>query len=347
MTVTGKGDNTGQLDNEASAWFLSRGGGTMCPAQEAAFAEWLARSPQHEEAYDAVEAIWSAASQLERHPSFETTRRWAIAAAARGRATRRVVLTGLAAAVVCMGGLAVYLQAGPKPLAAQSFRTAVGQQATITLPDGSQVTLNTDTRLRTETDEDKRLVYLERGQAFFRVAKDPRRPFVVNAAGRTVTAIGTAFDVRVDRGALKVVLVEGKVRVESAKPSPAREIVAPDGARPAAPPPPVATEMSAGTQLVAPDEADWRVTRTDTARATSWLDGRLFFDGVGLADVVEELNRYSTRKMVIVDPSLAKFRMSGNFTPGDVHGFSQALRVAGVADLREEPDGGIRIVPLQ
>src|SRR5690606_34057777 len=110
MTFTTENGNTEQIENEASVWFLTRDGGTMSPEQEAAFAEWLARSPKHEEAYSAVEAIWSAASQLERHPSFETTRRWAIAAAARGRATRRVVLTGLAAAVIGMGGLAVYLQ---------------------------------------------------------------------------------------------------------------------------------------------------------------------------------------------------------------------------------------------
>jgi len=208
------------------------------------------------------------------------------------------------------------------------------------------VTLNTDTVVRTTADDDRRLVYLDKGQAFFRVAKDARRPFVVTAAGRTVTAIGTAFDVRVDHGALKVVLVEGKVRVESAKPQAAPQKT--QTAVPGSPPPaaPMSTDMSAGSQLVAPDDADWRLTRTDVARETSWLKGQLVFDGVGLAIIVEELNRYSTRKMVVADPRLAERRLSGNFAPGDVHGFSRALRAAGVADIREESDGEIQIIPL-
>src|SRR5690606_27077091 len=111
--------------------------------------------------------------------------------------------------------------------------------------------------------------YLDKGQAFFRVAKDRRYPFVVSAAGRTVTALGTAFDVRVDSGALKVVLVEGKVRVESITPT---LLPTTDGAVQAPTPAATqATEMSAGSQLVAPDDADWRLTRTNVARETSWL----------------------------------------------------------------------------
>jgi transmembrane sensor len=247
-----------------------------------------------------------------------------------------------AAAVVGLGGLGVYLQTMPKPLVDQSFRTAVGQQATVTLPDGSQLTLNTDTVVRTKADEDRRLVYLDRGQAFFKVAKNPRHPFVVQAAGRTVTALGTAFDVRVDHGELKVVLVEGRVRVQSAKPS---AVPPANGAAPTPAPPPMTTDMAAGSQLVAVTDSDWRLTSTNVERETSWLKGQLVFDDQALGAIVEEMNRYSTRKMVI-DDDLAQRRLSGNFTPGDVHGFSQALRAAGLADLREGSDGAIRIVPL-
>ena len=346
MTDTIEATVTEEIRSEATAWFLRRDAAPLSEAEDIAFDAWLAKSPTHLEIYEAVEAFWSATSQLERHPGFEATRRWAIASVDRARRTRRAFAGGLVAAVVALGGLSFYLESGPKPLANQSFRTTVGQQATVTLPDGSQVTLNTDTVVRTKADEDRRLVYLDRGQAFFRVAEDARRPFVVTAAGRTVTAIGTAFDVRVDRGALKVVLVEGKVRVESAKPAaPPQDVQtgAPDPQPPAAP---MTTEMSAGSQLVAPDDADWRLTRTNVARETSWLKGQLVFDGIELAAVVEELNRYSTRKMVIGDPRLAERRLSGNFTPGDVHGFSRALRAAGVADIRDEPDGEIQIIPL-
>src|SRR5690606_34195438 len=112
---------------------------------------------------------------------------------------RPALAAGLAIAILGGSGvLTVQNLLGPKPLATQAFRTELGQRSTVTLPDGSVVTLNTDTVVRTRADGERRLVYLDKGQAFFEVAKDPRRPFVVTAAGRTVTALGTAFDVRVD-----------------------------------------------------------------------------------------------------------------------------------------------------
>src|SRR5690606_13157038 len=142
-------------------------------------------------------------------------------------------------------------------------------------------------------------VYLDRGQAFFKVARDRRHPFVVAAAGRTVTALGTAFDLRVDDGGLKVVLVEGKVRVEAARPAAGAASPAPAAA-------PMATDMSAGSRLVARDDTEWRLTPTDVGRQTSWLKGQLVFDGAPLGEVVEEMNRYSTRKIAIADPALAE-----------------------------------------
>jgi transmembrane sensor len=329
---------------EAMAWFLRRDVSVLSPPEADAFAAWLDQSPEHRETYAAVEAFWSATAQLERHPGFEATRRWAIATVDRTRMTRRALAAGFAAVALGLGGVAFYLNTGPKPLADQAFRTAVGQQATVTLPDGSVLTLNTDTVVRTKADEDRRLVYLDRGQAFFRVAGDPRRPFVVTAAGRTVTAIGTAFDVRVDRGALKVVLVEGKVRVESAKVAPSQGQPRSALASATIPAAPMTTDMSAGSQLVAPDDADWRLTRTDVARETSWLQGQLVFDDEPLGEIVAELNRYSNRKIVLADARLATRRLSGNFTPGDVHGFSRALRAAGVADVTEEPNGELQII---
>ena len=127
-------------------------------------------------------------------------------------------------------------------------------------------------------------------------------------------------------------------------------------ARPSAPgasartepaPHPMATDMSAGSQLVAVDDTEWRLTPTNVARETSWLKGQLVFDDAALGAIVEEMNRYSTRKMVLLDDRLKQRRLSGNFTPGDVHGFSSALRASGLADLQEGADGSIRIVPLR
>ena len=323
--------------DEAMDWRLRQEEGDLSQAERDAFAVWLAQSPRHQDAYDGLQTFWDATGALDRHPRYGAILRKAEVATGRVRITRRAIAAGIAAAVVGLGGFGLYYQLGPKPLADQSFRTAVGQQATVTLPDGSQLTLNTDTVVRTTADEDRRLVYLDKGQAYFKVAKDRRHPFVVTAAGRTVTALGTAFDVRVDRGELKVVLVEGEVRVAAAKP-PSH---ASGGARRAGP---MTTDMSAGSQLVARDDTEWRLTPTNVDRETSWLTGQLVFDGAPLGDVVEEMNRYSTRKIALADPTLTERRIGGNFAPGDVQGFARILEAAGIATLEEQPDGRILVV---
>lgn len=324
---------------EAMDWRLRHEAGDLSEADREVFRAWLARSPGHQEAYDGLQRFWSATGSLDRHPRYAAVLRRTEAAVDRGRVTRRALAAGFAAAVVGLGGLGLYYEMSPKPLVNQSFHTAVGQRTTVTLPDGSQVTLNTDTVLRTRADGERRLVYLDQGQAFFKVAKDRRHPFIVAAAGRTVTAVGTAFDVRVDRGELKVVLVEGKVRVQAAR-SPQPGKAAPTRS----PPPPMATDMSAGSELVARDDSEWRLAPTDVDRETSWLKGQLVFAGAPLGEVVAEMNRYSTRKIEITDSSLATRRIGGNFSPGDVQGFARILQAAGVATLREEPDGRIVVV---
>ncbi|MGE5502713.1 MAG: FecR family protein, partial [Ignavibacteriales bacterium] len=226
-------------------WLMRRMASPLSEAETRAFEAWLTQSPDNAAAYEEVDKIWRAAAAVESHPRVEARRRWVLRSAGRPLLARRAVAAVLVAAVLGGAGLGLNVLIGPRPLATQSFRTAVGQQATVTLPDGSVVTLNTDTVVRTRADGDRRLVYLDKGQAFFKVAHDRRHPFVVTAAGRTVTALGTAFDVRVDRGALKVVLVEGKVRVESTTRPPATPVATTAGA-PAQAAAQQATEMSAG-----------------------------------------------------------------------------------------------------
>jgi len=328
----------------AIAWRVRQQVRKLDAAEQAEFQAWLDAAPAHRSAYAEIEEVWDASSELGRHPLYLETRERAIAAVDRHRMGRRAIAAGLAAVLIGLGGGGLYLHDAPRPLATQTFHTAVGQRATVTLPDGSEVTLNTNSIVRTQAADDKRLVFLDSGQAFFRVAKDRRHPFVVTAAGRTVTAVGTAFDVRVDHGALKVVLVEGKVRVAPAATAP--RVTSAPSASPTRPQPAV-TDMSAGSQLVVVNDSDWKLTPTDVVRETSWLKGQLVFDDEPLGDIVDEMNRYSERKIVLNDPALATHRLSGNFTPGDVGGFARMLRTGGVASLRERADGEIEIVPLQ
>ena len=318
---------------EAIDWFVRRR--TASADTREAFQAWLAEAAENAEAYGDVERVWAVAGEAEDDSAVAAMRTRRI-----GRPARRAIAAGIAALAIGLSVAGLYAVSLPKSLVDQSFRTGIGQQATVSLPDGSVVTLNTDTVVRTRADGERRLVYLDQGQAFFKVAHDKSHPFVVTAAGRTVTALGTAFDVRVDHGALRVVLVEGKVRVEA----PASK-AAPD--RLVRPRPPLATEMAPGSELIAPDDAEWRLTRTNVAEETSWLHGQIVFDDEPLGEVVDELNRYSRRKIVLSEADLAQIRISGIFRPGDLDGFARALRTSGMAQLGGESDNEVRIVALK
>jgi transmembrane sensor len=311
-----------RIDDVAVFWFVRRRAGDLTTEEARALDAWLDDDPAHRAAFDAVEFTWEGIDPIASDPRIAALRgaaerRRRQAGAWRVRAAAAVLL-----AAVLAGGLGVYrLAADRSVLATQDFRTGVGEKAIITLSDGSVVTLGTDTRLRTQSDEGRRLVFLERGQAFFKVAKDQGRPFVVHAAGRTVTALGTAFEVRID-GGFKVTLVEGRVKINALAPPPARP------AKGVEAPPAAALEetvLVAGVQLVALDAQHWSVTRTDVNRETAWVHGQLVYVDEPLGRVAAEMNRYSDRKIVVADGRTAAIPISGTFKAGDVEAFVQAI----------------------
>ena len=333
------------VESLAAGWFARQRSGLMTPQEDAELEAWLAADPAHQGAYDAVARAWSGVAFARSAPEI-----LAIRAEARRRpqVERRAVVGRIAAgfaALAVVGGASLWAGqesgfARSHELTDRTFSTGLGERSTFTLPDGSIVTLNTASSLRTRADGERRLLYLEKGQAFFRVAKDKRHPFIVAAAGRTITAVGTAFDVRVDGRALQVTLVEGKVKVDT----PARPAKGPADA-----PPVQTTEMLPGNQLVASiDTPALTVAPTDTAKETSWLTGWLNFDNRPLADAAAEFNRYSPRKIVVADPTIASTAVSGRFKADDVEAFTRALAKYRIARVETADDAAIRLgAPVQ
>jgi transmembrane sensor len=203
--------------------------------------------------------------------------------------------------------------------------TEIGERSIVVLPDGSKVTLNTASAVRADYSGRERRVTLVRGEAFFDVAKDPTRPFVVSARSRQVVAVGTAFDVRLQDRQLRVTLVDGRVRVVEPSADAASASAGPELKRH-----PEVT-LEAGTALIARDDGADLTERLDADRATSWRTGRLVFDGDRLADVVAEMNRYSHEKLVIADASLENRKVSGVFEPANDWAFAKALEAYGIA----------------
>jgi len=320
---------------EAARWFARRRSGDLSPAEARELEAWLAADSAHREAFHDLQVAWRDVETMRDDPRIMAMRAEATAV----RPLRRRVLGGAIAAgmAAALAGLAMV---GGRELlwdahryTAQTYQTGIGQRATVTLPDGTVVTLNTDSRLRTRGSADRRLVYLDRGQAFFKVAHDKAHPFVVAAAGKTVTALGTAFDVRVDDGRMfKVTLVEGRVRVEAPPPA------APPRGKSAAAPPVQgqAIEMVAGAELVARDDNKWDLARADVRRDTSWTTGQLVFYATPLRQVVTELNRYSEKKIVLGDEPFAERPISGTFRTGDVETFARGLETYRMARIEND-----------
>ncbi len=321
----------------AAAWFARKRSGEMTGQEAQELAVWLGADPTHRAAWDLAERLWASSEAMRSNPTMMALRERAM----RRRYWRDWSIGGAVAATLVAGVLGGWMlldrpsmPAAPPVLAAsagQEFRTEVGQRAAITLPDGSVVTLGTNTLLRTHDTPRQRLIELERGQAYFKVAKDRSRPFVVKAAGRRVVAVGTAFEVRVDRSRVAVTLVEGKVRVE------APINAAGDGrfSRFVQ-----TTEMEPGSQLVAQDGKPWAVAEVDAEREVSWLANKLVFQDEPLSHVVAELNRYSGRRIVIGDPAIADAPVSGSFRTDDVDEAVRALVAYGLARVSAQ-DGAV------
>jgi len=216
----------------------------------------------------------------------------------------------------------LYLQRGV-------YTTDVGEQRSITLDDGTAVELNALSRLRVRFNGQRRAVELLSGQALFRVAKDPTRPFVVTSGDTRVRAVGTSFDIYRKRSGTVVTVVEGRVAVAGGFAQSHSEAAA---GRPEIDNSNNEVLLQAGEQFtvsalaVTPAANPPRPRRADVAVVTAWLQKKLVFEGVPLREVVEEFNRYSRQRIVIRDPSLYDFHVSGVFSSTDSARMLDVLR---------------------
>lgn len=214
--------------------------------------------------------------------------------------------------------------------AGPSYRTAVGGLAAVPMSDGSRITLNTDSEVRVAVTETERRVELSQGEAFFEVAKDPSRPFVVEAGDKRVVAVGTRFSVRRNGKSddVLVVVTEGVVRLEtSTTPLLARGEGRTHPWEGEGTPGHGETRLTAGTVARSNDAGTLIQEKplAETEIMLSWRSGYLVFKDTTLADAVAEFNRYNLKKIVIEDASVAGIRIGGNFRSTNVDAFVRLL----------------------
>ena len=289
------------------------------------FERWHARDEAHRIAWARVEHAWDGSGAMRADARILEIRERALANR-RGRAAwLRPALAACAVLAVLAGGTLAFQshQQGTVGAALADSRmisTGVGQQSTFRMTDGSTITANTATTLAVAESDTRRSTAIRGGEAFFEVAKNPRKPFVVTAGGVTVTALGTQFAVREIGGSVGVTLAEGRVRVDM----PATDGRAAQSAM-----------LQPGQQLVW-SAGQYRTATVEVDRQLAWRKGVLDFDRVPLQQAVAEINRYSAQEIIVSSPALGRRPISGTFRIGVTRGFLQSLELAGIARVENE-----------
>jgi transmembrane sensor len=289
--------------------------------------QWCRTDPKNLPVFEQMQRIWNALPQAR-----DAGRHWRQPVA---RLHQRHRLIALAASVALLAGVAAWLAIGYSQI--QVLDTAIGEQRHITLADGSELYLAPSSRVSTRFTLTRRDVQLEGGQAFFAVAHGTLRPFIVRANGLTVTAVGTAFDVRIGPIGTVVTVGEGRVNV-----APGRDVA---GDRPG---PGVVTEtvrLSVGQRGTFSRSAQpLSVAGVDPRAAGSWRDGKLQFLGEPLQDVVAAINRYSAVRIVVA-PAFQQTRFTGTVSAANVRDWLGALEQIYAVEVVDQGANGILIRP--
>lgn len=313
--------------DKASEWLVRLSEG-LSDDEKRTLGEWMWQDPANRAALRELAEVWDEMAVLSElaaiapAPLQKKARKrsnpWAIAASL---AALAAVLAWQLQPVVSKGNPTV--SRGDAQSDIPEYQTEVGEQSIIKLSDGSDIVLNTDSRISVEFTDDRRLIYLTRGELHIDVAPDARRPLNVIVKNKFVRAIGTAFSVEIVEGEeIELVVTEGQVLVGSlqAAGSGVTRIPVVPASR--------SFSVSAGEALIIEPEAPniKRLSAEAIAIKLSWRHGNLIFTGEPLEEAIGEVSRYTLTELIILDDELRSKRIAGHFRAGDVDGLLAALR---------------------
>lgn len=334
----------------AAHWLSVLSDENCTEAERRQFFSWLRSSGQHVDEFLRLSRLAGRMGQRELWPEADVAELIAAArASGEGNVTpldfspevitprpaRRTLRWSLAAAAACVFVVAGLI-AGRSQIEqwlAPEYVTAVGEQRSITLEDGSVVELNSQSRLRAHFEAHLRAIELLEGEAIFRVSKDPNRPFRVRTGATDIVAVGTAFNVKASDSRTVVTVLEGRVRVNQRAAD--RSAAATDKAI-------SEFELAVGDQLiVAKAQPAIRVSLRDTEKVTSWTERRLIFEDTPLSAAAAEFARYSPRAIRIEDSAVAERKINGVFDATDPASLAEFLKGDETLNVRNDADGWI------
>jgi transmembrane sensor len=327
-------DQTRRLE-EAAAWRLRLLRDPACEFSSDYIA-WSA-DIDNEAAMAAIEKGWSTVGALSTSPELLSMRQQALSRLRKtGTPPARRFGWGRAAAaglVLALLGAGLYRVALLQP---DSYRTEIGERRVVALADGSQISMDSDTKILVDYSKTERALRLARGRARFDVAHDTSRPFTVTAGAETVVAVGTSFDVEKLGSTVLVTLIQGQVVVKDEQGQASSRALAK---------PHSSISLTAGQQLVASAASvQPAVATADLQVAAAWEGGHLVFRDEPLEAVVARINRY-TEHPVTLDPAVAGIRISGVFNAGDIGSFVSALTSYVPVQATTNASGGILLQP--
>ena len=293
-----------EIEARAAEWIARRDRGDWNGADAQALDQWLGESLDHRLAFLRLESVWARADRLAALSGL---------ASRHLRPARRAFHWRIAAAVVmCVlaGAGGAYLAASPRD--SRALSTPVGGRALAPLDDGSKVELNTDTALRVAFGRGERQVWLERGEAYFDVAHDQDRPFVIRAGDARIRVVGTRFVVRRSGEETEVIVEDGKVVVGSSSGLRRSLTLARPGDM---------VEAGGGATRLSHPGLDV------VHDALAWRRGQVVFHDTSLAEAAATFNRYNQVKLVVVGRA-AHIRIGGAFDTANVDAFAGLLSEA-------------------
>jgi len=330
---------------EAAAWLVRLQSNALSLTDRSALTDWLRESPLHVAAMLRVSQTDRALASFDAWDSIpvgpgavgDAVIDWPSSPPVRQRSVpskffRLRTVAAVAFAIVLMSAVAAELWwrgiiGGP------TFETATGERRDVALADGSTLRLGPQTRVRVQLTQGERWIALQQGEAVFKVAKDPTRPFDVYAGAARVRALGTEFGIEKRDAAILVTVAEGRVAVSQNDPALFLHSgsLASEGA----------VALVAGDQLSVPTQGTGRsrLRKVDSGHSLAWANGRLIFENDTLGTVLERFNQYNSVQLKVTDPRLAERRISGSFDATDLESLLAFLHSAVPANAQRSSDG--------
>lgn len=316
---------------EIAAGWLARLDRGLDDAEATAMMEWLAADPAHTDAFERQRRNWKRLDTLvewcPEHAGVPNPDLLAPGQPQHRPWVRWLTLAGLGmAAVITLVWWVADRHPSSDPNESAFVANVEGEPAPQTLPDGSVLFLKGVSEVALEFSDHERRVRLDTGEVYFRVAKDPGRPFVVIARGLRLEAVGTAFNVRIANASLELLVEEGKVALESTLPSADTEFAESAsrrehrllGARQRA-----IVQLNPRQGALQPQIDS--LSANELKRVIAWQHRKLRFHNQALGEILKEFNRLNDVQMVLEDERLAGIEISGTMHSGNIEGFTRLL----------------------